>query len=74
MLFSTEREHLLKSLQAVIGVVGTKTTMPILSNVLVEKKGSQLRFVGTDLELQITATQPVSAEENLIDDLAFPLK
>lgn len=71
MLFSTEREHLLKSLQAVIGVVGTKTTMPILSNVLVEKRGEQLRFVGTDLELQITATQPVLSEDLAAEDFAF---
>jgi len=49
-----ERDVLLKPLQVVIGIVERKQPLPILSNVLIEKTGSCLRFVATDLEIQIT--------------------
>ena len=51
-----EKDTLLKPLQTVIGIVERKQPLPILSNVLIEKTGSSLRFVATDLEIQI-ATQ-----------------
>lgn len=51
-----EKNILLKPLQTVIGIVERKQPLPILSNVLIEKNGSSLRFVATDLEIQI-ATQ-----------------
>ena len=49
-----EKDVLLKPLQTVIGIVERKQPLPILSNVLIEKTGSTLRFVATDLEIQIT--------------------
>lgn len=49
-----EKEILLKPLQTVIGIVERKQPLPILSNVLIEKIGETLRFVATDLEIQIT--------------------
>lgn len=49
-----EKDVLLKPLQTVIGIVERKQPLPILSNVLIEKTGSNLRFVATDLEIQIT--------------------
>ena len=49
-----EKEVLLKPLQTVIGIVERKQPLPILSNVLIEKSGAVLRFVATDLEIQIT--------------------
>ena len=45
-----EKDVLLKPLQAVIGIVARKQSLPILANVLIEKKGDTLRFVATDLE------------------------
>lgn len=48
-----EKDVLLKPLQIVIGIVERKQPLPILSNVLIEKNGSMLRFVSTDLEIQI---------------------
>ena len=51
-----EKEALLKPLQIVVGVVERKQTMPILSNILIEKDNCQLRFTATDLEIQITTT------------------
>ncbi len=49
-----EKDILLKPLQTVIGIVERKQPLPILSNVLIEKTGTNLRFVATDLEIQIT--------------------
>lgn len=52
----TEKETLLKPLQVVIGIVERKQTLPILSNVLIEKEPGKIRFTATDLEIQITTT------------------
>lgn len=52
----TEKETLLKPLQIVIGIVERKQTLPILSNVLMEKEPGIIRFTATDLEIQITTT------------------
>ena len=49
-----DKDVLLKPLQTVIGIVERKQPLPILSNVLIEKIGTNLRFVATDLEIQIT--------------------
>ncbi len=51
-----EKEALLKPLQIVVGVVERKQTMPILSNILIEKEFGKVRFTSTDLEIQITTT------------------
>ena len=48
------KEILLKPLQTVVGIVERKQPLPILSNVLIEKKGGSLRFLATDLEIQIS--------------------
>lgn len=52
----TEKETILKPLQVVIGIVERKQTLPILSNVLIEKETGKIRFTATDLEIQITTT------------------
>ena len=51
-----DKETLLKPLQVVIGIVERKQTLPILSNVLIEKTQGKIRFTATDLEIQITTT------------------
>ncbi|MDD5329092.1 MAG: DNA polymerase III subunit beta [Sulfuricella sp.] len=56
LLIQTNRDALLKPLQAVIGIVERRHTLPILSNVLIEKSAGSLSVVATDLEIQITAT------------------
>ncbi|MDE0789790.1 MAG: DNA polymerase III subunit beta [Woeseiaceae bacterium] len=62
MKFTTAREALLKPLQAVIGVVERRQTMPILSNVLIIAKGGQLAVTATDLEVELVAQVAVEAE------------
>jgi len=53
ILIEADRDALLKPLQAVSGIVERRHTLPILSNVLLERKGEKIHFVATDLEIQI---------------------
>jgi len=53
MEFSVTKSALLTELSTTQGVVERKTTIPILSNLLVEASGSQLTITATDLELSI---------------------
>ena len=53
MEFSVTKSALLNELAMTQGVVERKTTIPILSNLLVEAMGSQLTITATDLELSI---------------------
>jgi DNA polymerase-3 subunit beta len=51
-----DKEIILKPLQIIIGIVERKQTLPILSNVLIEKQRNAIRFTATDMEIQITTT------------------
>jgi DNA polymerase-3 subunit beta len=53
MEFSVAKSALLNELATTQGVVERKTTIPILSNLLVEAKGSQITITATDLELSV---------------------
>jgi DNA polymerase-3 subunit beta len=48
------KDILLKPLQTVVGIVERKQPLPILSNVLIEKTKTGIRFLATDLEIQIS--------------------
>ena len=67
----TEKEILLKPLQVVIGIVERKQTLPILSNVLIEKELGKIRFTTTDLEIQITTTIESKTEGNEISSITM---
>lgn len=54
VLIKTERDKLLQPLQSVSGIVERRHTLPILSNVLLERKGNRLSFLATDIEIQVT--------------------
>ncbi len=56
VLIKTQRDTLLAPLQSVSGIVEKRHTLPILSNVLLEKKGDVLTFLATDIEIQITTS------------------
>ena len=64
MRFKANRDDFYKSIQNIIGVVPVKTTVPILSNILVELEGSTLTLTGTDLEVSISTKVEVQGEEN----------
>ena len=56
LLLTTTRDALLAPLQSVAGIVEKRHTLPILSNVLLEKHGDQLTLLATDIEIQIRTT------------------
>jgi len=61
LLVQSERNALLAPLSATVGVVERRHTLPILSNLLLERKADSLTLLATDLELQIS-TQLESAK------------
>jgi DNA polymerase-3 subunit beta len=54
MKFSVSKEKLLAGLQTVQNVVSTRTTLPILSNVLLQASEGQLRLTTTDLDVGVS--------------------
>lgn len=60
-LAKAKRDELLGPLSAVSGIIERRHTLPILSNVLVERSGEALSFLATDIEIQITARSGVLA-------------
>lgn len=62
MKFTAAREALLKPLQAVIGVVERRQTMPILANVLLVAKDGNVAVTATDLEVELVANAEVEVE------------
>lgn len=64
VLIKTQRDTLLAPLQSVAGIVEKRHTLPILSNVLIEKNGDKLTLLATDIEIQITTSTYVSGEGN----------
>lgn len=53
ILIKAQRDALLKPLQTVTGIVERRHTLPILSNVLINKSTNQISFCSTDIEMQI---------------------
>jgi DNA polymerase III sliding clamp (beta) subunit (PCNA family) len=56
MKLTAEREKLLAPLQAVIGVVERRQTMPVLANVLLGAREGKLSITATDLEVELVAS------------------
>jgi len=54
---------LLTGLQAVQNVVGTRSTLPILSNVLLRAAEGQLHCTATDLDVTISCAVPANVED-----------
>ncbi|MFK8014575.1 MAG: DNA polymerase III subunit beta [Gammaproteobacteria bacterium] len=63
MKFRATREILLAPLQAVVGVVERRQTMPILGNFLMIAKDSGLSVTATDLEVELLANADVEVLE-----------
>ena len=82
MKFQINRDHFSSGLQLVSSVVGTRKTMPILQNVLLEAKNGSLQLTTTNLDLGIrcavkanvesegTVTLPVKDLARIIRELA----
>jgi DNA polymerase-3 subunit beta len=56
MKFSVTKEKLLEALQQVQNVVSTRTTLPILSNVLLQANENDLYLTTTDLDVGVRGT------------------
>jgi DNA polymerase III subunit beta len=60
-LLECSRDDLLVPLQTVSGIVERRHTLPILSNVLLDRAGDALILLATDLEIQVCCTAPLDA-------------
>lgn len=65
LLFKGSRDQFLTPLQAVCGIVEKRHTLPILSNVLIEKNAERLTLLATDIEMQIRTSAPSSGSEQV---------
>ena len=63
MKLSVSKEKLLEGLQTVQNVVSTRTTLPILSNVLLEAAEGQLRLTTTDLDVGMRGAIEAAVEK-----------
>lgn len=62
MKFKINRDHFVTGLQQVLNVVGTRATMPILSNVLIQAEGDHISLTTTNLDLGIRCRIKASVE------------
>lgn len=53
MKIQIDRDTLLKPLQTVIGVIGSKPSMPILANVIIDIKPQKVTITGSDTEVEL---------------------
>jgi len=63
MKLSVSKEKLIEGLQTVQNVVSTRTTLPILSNVLLEAADGQLRLTTTDLDVGMRGATEATIEK-----------
>ena len=62
MKISVTKDDLASGLQAVQNVVGARSTLPILSNVLLVAGAKRLELRATDLEVSVHASVPAEVE------------
>ena len=63
MEFTVSKADLVRELNLSQGVVEKKTTIPILSNILMEAKGGQVVLTATDLELGVRCSCPAKVKK-----------
>src|SRR5436190_12140252 len=63
MKFSATKEKLLDGLQQVQNVVSTRTTLPILSNVLLQAKEDSIHLTTTDLDVGVRGSFEANVEK-----------
>src|SRR5687767_10954199 len=56
MNISIAKEQLLSGLQAVQNIVSSRTTLPILSNVLMRAEENRVHFTATDLDVTVSCS------------------
>jgi len=63
MNLTIAKEKLIHGLQSVQNVVSTRTTLPILSNVLMKAEDNKVEFTATDLDVTISCTVEASVKK-----------
>lgn len=63
MKFTITRERLQEGLVAVAASVPTKTTLPVLANILVEAGKDGVRLSGTDLDIAVSTLVPAEVDD-----------
>jgi DNA polymerase-3 subunit beta len=63
MRFTITRENLMQGLGAVAGSIPTRTTLPVLSNILIEAEDGAVRMSGTDLDTSVSVRVPADVGE-----------
>src|SRR5438045_9582864 len=63
MKFNVTKEKLLEGLQQVQNVVSTRTTLPILSNVLLQANGKEVHLTTTDLDVGVRGSFEAEVEK-----------
>src|SRR5205814_6918520 len=72
MRFTISREKLQEGLAAVTASIPTKTTLPVLANILVEATEKGIRLSGTDLDIAVTTE--VAADVETPGAITIPAK
>ena len=62
MQFKTEKNEFLKTIQTVQNAISTKSTLPILTNILIETQKNTLKMTATDLDIGISSQMPITQE------------
>jgi DNA polymerase-3 subunit beta len=62
MKFAITRENLRSGLGAVAAAIPTRTTLPVLSNILMRASGESLQLSGTDLDISVSLSVPADVE------------
>lgn len=63
MKFKITRDNLQQGLAAVGASIPTRTTLPVLSNILVEARDGVVAMSGTDLDIAVSVQVPAETEE-----------
>jgi DNA polymerase-3 subunit beta len=63
MRFKITRENLQQGLAAVAASIPTRTTLPVLSNILIEAGPDSVSMSGTDLDIAVTVRVPAEVDE-----------
>jgi DNA polymerase-3 subunit beta len=72
MKFGIERDVLVKGIQTVQNAINTKSTLPILSNILIEAEEESITLIATDLDIGIISKIPV--KPNITGSITIPAK
>lgn len=72
MRFTISREKLQEGLAAVTASIPTKTTLPVLANIMVEATDKGIRLSGTDLDIAVTTE--VAADVEMPGAITIPAK